>query len=187
MTTPNFSLFTDQPRWDDLHSMKRIAITHEKFLQEGLPAALHVNARTERDWERWTEYIRLRCEVTHVAFEFQTGAGWSGRIDWQAAQLLNLAKGAGRPLHLVIRAAGSDILPGLITTFGDTTVLDTASFVKAVYRQRGIETACGKIEWETSLTAPNALVDPLLTHNWSLVSRSYDPVFGTAPVMNAAE
>lgn len=187
VTTPNFSLFTDQPRWDDLHSMKRIAITHEEFLREGLPAALHVNARTERDWERWTEYIRLRSEVTHLAFEFKTGAGWAGRIDWQATQLVHLAKGAGRPLHLVVRAAGADVLPGLVTAFGDATVLDTTSFMKAVYRQRGIETANGKIDWETSLTAPNAPVDEILTHNWSLASRSYEPVFGTAPVMNAAE
>lgn len=125
--------------------------------------------------------------MTHVAFEFQTGAGWAGRIDWQAAQLVHLAKGAGRPLHLLVRAAGADVLPDLITAFGEITVLDTTSFMKAVYRQRGIETASGKIDWETSLTAPNAPVDELLTHNWSLVSRSYDPVFATAPVMRAAE
>jgi hypothetical protein len=75
VTTPNFSLFIDQPRWDDLHSQKRIMIVHEEFLSEGLPAALHVNARTERDWERWTEYIAARPELTHIAFEFATGAG----------------------------------------------------------------------------------------------------------------
>ena len=167
--------------------MKRIALTHEEFLREGLPAALHVNARTERDWERWTEYILLRSEVTHVAFDFKTGGGWAGRINWQAEQLVHLAKGADRPLHLVVRAASMDILPGLITVFSVITVLDTTSFMKAVYRQRGIETAVGKIEWETSLTAPNAPVDELLTHNWSLVNRSYDPVFGKTPITFAAE
>lgn len=52
VTTPNYSLSIDQPRWDDLHSLKRIAIVHEEFLNEGLPAALHVNARTDKDWER---------------------------------------------------------------------------------------------------------------------------------------
>lgn len=187
VTTPNFSLFTDQPRWDDMHSMKRIALTHEEFLREGLPAALHVNARTERDWARWTEYIRLRSEVTHVAFEFRTGAGWAGRIDWQAAQLAGLAQGARRPLHLVVRAAGGNILPRLVSAFGEATVLDTTSFIKAVHRQRAVETASGRIDWETSLTAPNAPVDELLAHNWTLVRRSYGPVFGTAPVMNAAE
>jgi len=35
VTTPNFSLFTNHPRWDDLHSMKRIAIVHEGFLRLG--------------------------------------------------------------------------------------------------------------------------------------------------------
>ena len=187
VTTPNFSLFTDQPRWDDLHSMKRIALTHEEFLRERMPAALHVNARTERDWERWTEYIRLRSEVTHVAFEFKTGAGWAGRIDWQVAQLTALAQGAGRPLHLVVRAANGNVLPRLVSAFGATTVLDTTSFIKAVHRQRAIETANGRIDWETSVTAPDVPVDALLAHNWSLVRRSYGPAFGAAPVMNAAE
>ena len=187
VTTPNFSLFTDQPRWDDMHSMKRIAHTHEEFLREGMPAALHVNARTERDWDRWTEYIRSRSEVTHVAFEFRTGAGWAGRIDWQASQLAGLAQGAGRPLHLVLRAAGGDVLPRLVSAFGETTVLDTTSFMKAVHRQRAVETTTGRIKWETSLTVPNTPVDELLAHNWSVVRRSYDSVFGTAPVMNAAE
>lgn len=187
VTTPNFSLFTDRPRWDDMHSMKRIAITHEEFLREGMPAALHVNARTDRDWERWTEYILLRSEVTHVAFEFATGAGWAGRIEWHADQLARLAEGVGRPLHLVVRAASGNVLPVLVSAFSHTTVLDTTSFIKAVHRQRAVVTDSGRIEWETSPTPPNAPVDELLAHNWSVVSRSFDPVFGKATVLHAAE
>ena len=187
VTTPNFSLFTDQPRWDDMHSMKRIALTHEEFLREGMPAALHVNARTERDWARWTEYIRRRSEVTHVAFDFNTRAGWAGRIDWQVAQLTALAHGVGRPLHLVVRAAGRNVLPRLVSAFGGTIVLDTNSFMKAVNRQRAIETTNGKIDWETSRTAPNGPVDELLAHNWSLVRRIYDPVFDAARLRRAGE
>ena len=80
VTTPNFSLFSDRPRWDDLHSIKRIATTHEEFLQVGVPAALHLNARTERDWQTWTKYVKSRDEVTHVAFEFGTGAGRVDRL-----------------------------------------------------------------------------------------------------------
>ena len=171
VTTPNFSLFTDQPRWDNMYNMKRIAITHSEFLQEGLQAALHVNARTERDWERWTEYILARSEVTHIAFEFKTGAGWAGRIGWQATQLANLARGVGRPLHLVLRGGGPDILTSLVAAFHKTTVLETTSFMKAVHRQRGIRAADGSLKWETSLTAPKEPVDELLMYNWSLVSR----------------
>jgi hypothetical protein len=95
VTAPNYSLFTDQPRWDDLHSMKRIALVHQEFLNEGMPAALHVNARTERDWERWREFIVARPEITDLAFEFATGAGWAGRLDWHAEQLSHLAAAAG--------------------------------------------------------------------------------------------
>lgn len=51
-TSPNYSLFIDQPRWDDLHAMKRIAIVQSEFSHEGLPAALHVNGRTETDFQR---------------------------------------------------------------------------------------------------------------------------------------
>lgn len=185
VTTPNFSLFTDQPRWDDMHSMKRIAITHEEFLREGVRAALHVNARTERDWERWTEYILARSEVTHVAFEFKTGAGWAGRVGWQATQLANLARGVGRPLHLVLRGVGTDILTNLVAAFDKTTVLETMSFMKSVNRQRGTPAADGSLKWETSPTAPKEPVDELLMHNWALVRHSYDHVFSKFTVKHA--
>ena len=187
VTTPNFSLFTDRPRWDDLHSMKRIAITHEEFLRVGLAAALHVNARTEWDWERWTNYILQRSEVTHVAFEFTTGAGRVGRMDWHAEQLAKLAEGAGRPLHLVVRKIGGNVLDRLVSAFAQTTVLDTTSFIKTVRRQRALEAGPARLEWESSPTDLDEPVDELLTHNWSLVSRSFDAVFEKATVLHAAE
>ena len=183
VTTPNFSLFTDRPRYDDMHSMKRIAITHEEFLREGVAAALHVNARTERDWERWTEYILQRSEVTHVAFEFATGAGWRERMNWHVEQLAKLAQNVGRPLHLVVRKTSDDVLARLISAFCRTTVIDTTSFMRTVYRQRARETPSGRIDWISSPTPPNTPVDELLTHNWSVVSGSLDRVFGEATAL----
>ena len=168
-----------------MHSMKRIAITHEEFLREGVAAALHVNARTERDWERWTEYILQRSEVTHVAFEFTTGSGWAERMDWHAEQLAELAQNVGRPLHLVVRKISDDVLAGLVSAFCQTTVIDTTSFMRTVYRQRAIETPSGRINWESSPTVANAPVDELLTHNWSVVSQSFDEVFGVATALQA--
>ena len=187
VTTPNFSLFTDRPRWDDMHSMKRIAITHEEFLREGMPAALHVNARTERDWERWTEYILERREVTHVAFEFATGAGWASRVDWHADQLANLRLGVGRPLHLVVRQIRSDILLQLLSVFGEMTVLDSSLFMKTVMRQRAIETTSGRINWRPFPTSSNVSIDSLLKHNWAVVRQSYDSVFREAMVLLGSE
>lgn len=176
VTTPNFSLFLDQPRWDDLHSMKRIALVHEEFLSEGLPAALHVNARTDRDWDRWREYIAVRPEVTHIAFEFATGAGWADRIDWHAAQLVRLAAAARRPLHLVVRGGGK-VLAGLVAAFSGTTVLETSAFLKTVKRQRATLTASGLVSWRRSPTNEEETLDSLLTENWQVVAASYAGLF----------
>jgi hypothetical protein len=60
VTTPNYSLFLDRPRWDDMHAMKRIALMHEEFLAEGMPAALHVNGRTDSDFRHWGSYVTAR-------------------------------------------------------------------------------------------------------------------------------
>ena len=59
---------------DDLHSIKRIALVRSEFLDEGLPAALHVNGQSEADFKRWTDFLVARPEVTDVAYEFITGA-----------------------------------------------------------------------------------------------------------------
>lgn len=72
VTTPNFSLLADVPRFDNLHAMKRIALSWHELVCRGIPAALHLNARTDRDWERWTTFVKGRNEVQAVAFEFQT-------------------------------------------------------------------------------------------------------------------
>src|SRR5207249_4165551 len=51
------SMFLDVPRWDNLHNMKRIALCWSELVSRGLPTSLHLNARTDRDWERWIEFI----------------------------------------------------------------------------------------------------------------------------------
>ena len=189
VTTPNFSLFTDRPRTDDMHSVKRIATTHEEFLREGLIAALHVNARTERDWERWAEYISRREEVTHVSFEFGTGPGRVGRINWQTNQLTNLAYNVGRALHLTVRGvgAGSGILLRLFESFDETTFLESTSFMKTIKRQCAVQASPHKIRWEKSLTAPGTPLDELLDHNWAFVSQEYESRLGHATVAQTSE
>lgn len=161
-TTPNYSLFTDSPRWDDLHAMKRIALVHQEFLSEGLPAALHVNGRTETDFKRWTEYIAARPEVTHVAYEFTTGTGSVGRREQHAAWLCELANALHRPITLLVRG-GIAMLPMLATTFSHVTLIDTSSIMKAVYRQRASLTR--GLRWESAPTRIGQAVDDLFHHN----------------------
>lgn len=172
VTTPNYSLFTDQPRWDDLHSIKRIAITHEEFLSEGLPAALHVNARTEKDWERWTDYVAGRPEVTHLAFEFSTGAGYVDRIQWHRDQLIKLAGAVERPLHLIMRG-GAKLLYHLAVAFPNITLLETSLFMKTKSRQRAVLFGPGKVAWESSPTETSETIDTLLAENWNVITASY--------------
>jgi hypothetical protein len=163
-TTPNFSLFVDVPRQVDLHAMKRIALVHEEFLAEGLPAALHVNGRSDTDFRRWGAYVRARPEVTHLAYEFTTGTGRSDRRDQHAAWLAQVAGEAGRPLHLLVRG-GIDLLPRLTPVFNRVTVLETWTFMKTMKRQRALLARNGHMKWQPSPTAMGAPLDTLFTHN----------------------
>ncbi|MCR9193749.1 MAG: hypothetical protein NXH88_03400 [Hyphomonas sp.] len=164
VTTPNYSLFIDRPRQDDLHAIKRIAIVHEEFLREGMPAALHTNGRTEADFARWAEYIAARPEITHIAYEFTTGTGWAGRREQHAAWLSAMAEAAARPLHLVVRG-GADVLPVLATAFAGVTVLDTSIFMKTMMRRRAYPKSNASLGWRDAPTAPGAPVDELFAEN----------------------
>jgi len=167
-TTPNYSLFIDAPRWDDMHAMKRIAIVHHEFLSEGLPAALHVNGRTHTDFRRWTEFVADRPEITHVAYEFTTGTAWAGRQDLHTEWLCGLAAGVGRPLSLVLRG-GIDVLPKLARAFGTVTLLDTSSFIKTMMRQRA--SLNGRLDWVSAPTEAGAPIDELFAENMQAVQK----------------
>lgn len=164
-TTPNYSLFVDRPRWDDLHAMKRIAIAHGEFLDAGMPAALHVNGRTDRDFERWAEFILAHPEVTHLSFEFTTGTGRPTRRRQHAAWLCEVAKTVGRPLHLLVRG-GSDLLPELCEAFAGVTFLETTAFLKTMMRFHAVKGE--KVSWWLYPTAARQLLDDLFETNWEI-------------------
>ncbi len=163
-TSPNYSLFVDQPRWDDLHSMKRIAIVHSEMLNEGFPAALHVNGRTETDFYRWTEFIKARPEIRILAYEFATGTGWIGRREIHVEWLTRLAKDVGRPLDIIIRG-GIELIPTLAKAFARVTFIDTAAFMRTMKRRRAVLTEGSKLLWRASPTEIGAPLDDLLNEN----------------------
>lgn len=163
-TVPNYSLFIDQPRWDDLHSMKQIAIVHSEMLNEGLPAALHVNGRTEADFRRWAEYIRSRPEIQILAYKFATGTGWIGRREIHVEWLSALARDVGRPLDLIMRG-GIELVPKLGKAFSHITVIDTAAFMRTMKRRRAVVMEFGKLRWLAAPTPIGAPLDELLNYN----------------------
>lgn len=179
VTTPNYSLFIDRPRWDDLHAMKRIAIIHEEFLREGLPAALHVNGRTESDFRRWAEYLRDRTEITHLAYEFTTGTGWAGRQHQHALWLAELATATERPIHIVLRG-GLDVLPILARAFVGLTVLDTSIFMKTMKRQLAYSRDNCALDWKGSPTVRGAPIDGLFAENCRIVEAWLDHVISAS-------
>ena len=174
-TTPNYSLFIDQPRWDNLHAMKRIGLVHEEFLSEKLPAALHVNARSETDIHRWTNYVGDRSEVTHVAYEFSTGTGWAGRQEVHADWLAGMARAVGRPLHLIVRG-GLSVLPILARSFAQVSVIETSIFMKTIKRQRALMDDTGALVWQPALTPAGAPLDRMLAENYRIVESFLRPI-----------
>jgi hypothetical protein len=169
ITVPNFSLFTNVPRLDNMHAMKRIALSWSAIMRSGMQAALHVNARTIHDYERWAAFIRQRPEVQVIAFEFGTGCGHGSRIHWHVRNLCALADEAGHPLTLVLRG-GLGYLRQLRSKFSRVVMLDTDSFRRTVNRQLGRVTPSGKIHWSTQPTEAQAPLDDLLAHNVRVVA-----------------
>jgi hypothetical protein len=163
VTTPNFSLMVDRPRWDDLHSMRRIASVYHELVSEGQPAALHLNGRTQEDFSRWTEYVAAHPEVTHVAYEFTTGAKNLTRMHQHVRWLIDLAKGAGRRLSIVLRG-GVQVIPHLSKYF-DIIFIDTSPFEKAQHRELALINADGQRRWIKRMTPHGVPIDDLFHEN----------------------
>lgn len=164
ITPPNFSVLTDVPRTDNLHAMKRILIATIEMMHAGLPTALHVNARTERDYERWMQLIAERPEIQCLAVEFATGAGRGERLDWHVAQLTHLAQHVPHPLRLVVRG-GMRALEPLRKAFAAVMMIDSHAFSKTNRRQQAHFRPDGKLVWRSQRTAPGAPLDDLLQQN----------------------
>jgi hypothetical protein len=163
-STPNFSVFSDVPRWDNFHAMMRIGICWQEMTDAGIPTALHVNARSHRDWERWTAFVRERPEVTAIAYEFATGAAGSSRMAYHVEQLRHLADHVNRPLTLVVRG-GFNALSGLRKSFAHITMVDSTTHMKTVNRKIAIARANGRIQWKDAPGRPKVDVARLLEHN----------------------
>jgi len=163
VTTPNFSLMVDRPRWDDLHSMERIADVFHEFVSEGVACALHVNGRAQRDFERWSEYVGAHPEVTHLAYEFTTGAKSPSRMRQHTQWLIQIAKTSGRRLGLVLRG-GIQVVDQLAPHF-DVTFVDTSPFEKAHHRYVAYVDGQGQRRWFKRHTPLGEPIDKLFDEN----------------------
>ncbi|MEX2630740.1 MAG: hypothetical protein WD341_12445 [Tistlia sp.] len=171
ITSPNYSVLNDVPRTDNLYAMKKILLAWCEMMSAGVRTALHINARTERDYERWAELIRVRPEIETIAFEFGTGCGRGDRIEWHVAQLTHLAQFVGRPLGLIVRGGGRKLLE-LRSAF-EVTLLDTDGFSRTYRRRKAYFAPDGRLKWARFLTRPDEPLDELIAHNISCVRAYY--------------
>jgi hypothetical protein len=165
VTTPNFSLALTEVRPTQMHAMSRIALAHHDFIKGGVPAALHLGATTERDYERWGDFIAPRDEITHVAVDFSTGPARAERRDFHLDCLQALAVRVPRPLHLVLKGRVDAIAP-LARSFAGVTYIDTTAFQKTMRRRRLRLNADGELRESAFSTAPGEKLDDYWEENW---------------------
>lgn len=141
--TPNFSLFSDAPRTQDLHSIKRIAICTERIAACGIAPILHLNARTPHDYKRWGDLLS-RSPVDLVAFEFHSMP--KRQIDFHLDQLCHLQSITKRPLTILARGISSPlVLERLARVFSRVVFVDTHAIQASrrryyiIERGRGLE------------------------------------------------
>lgn len=164
VTSPNFSLFLDHPRHDDMHAMKRIALLFAEFQSHGMACALHPNGRTETDFERWGRFIAARDEIQVISYEFITGTSRKNRIAFHLEQLAKISEKAGRDLDIILRGDAS-VIPVLQKSFRRVIYIETTSFIKSINRQRAIRVQNNALTWVSSPTEVGEPIDPLFAHN----------------------
>lgn len=169
ITTPNYSVFVDVPRWDNIYNLRRIELSWREIDAAGITSALHLNARTEHDYHRLAALVG-ESGLTTVAFEFGTGAGWANRIEWHIEQLCHLAQLAPQPLQLLTRGGGQ-FRSVLEEHFAQVVLLDTDAFLKTLKRRRALETASGDLQWVLHRLPKGFPLDELLKHNIDAVSK----------------
>lgn len=179
VTCPNYSLCLDWPRTGDLAAMKRIALCYEEFAEAGQSAALHVNGRTDFDFHRWGKFLAKHPSITHVSYEFTTGAGRQSRRDMHIAWLAELPDRAGRPLDIVVYG-DSAVARTLANHYRSVTWIETTSFIKAVHRQKAVRSGNDRLSWDNAPTPESAPIDDLVADNiaetaaWFRLHRSPD-------------
>jgi hypothetical protein len=178
-TTPNFSMVLDVPRSDNLHSMQRIAIIYSEMSSAGLPTALHVNGRTDYDFERWARFLQDHKSINALSYEFITGSGLDYRRNKHGDWLNGLIADSGRDVHLIIRGNPESLT--VLDSKYTLTYIETTSFVKAINRQESVRSGNAKLIWNTSENADAFDVSGALEHTVHEVSESLScryPVLG---------
>jgi hypothetical protein len=166
VTSPNFSVYNNVPRSENLYNIKRTALVAQELLELRVPIAIHINACTETDYFRYSEFLAARPEFEAISFEFITGPGYPSRISWHVKKLIELSNFVARPLQLVIRGGTSTLGP-LSKAFPNILAIDSDPLQCALRRKRMIFGNDGRVRYVDNKLPKGEPVDDLLVQNAS--------------------
>jgi len=167
ITIPNFSFFSDAPRFHHLYNRGRLQACLNELADAGVPVVPHIHALTSGDLTYWLAWLRKHPEVRHVCREFQTGND-EDAVD----ELARLQDDVGRALHPVI-VGGARFAARLRGRFAHFTIVDSRPFMAALHRRRAVDRD-GLLDWKPYPTRTRREVGALLKHNIELYSESFE-------------
>lgn len=164
LTTPNYSVYNNVPRPENLYNIKRILLFAQEFLAAGIPTALHINACTDADYDRYAEYLLNRPEYQAISFEFITGPGYPSRQWWHIRKLIELQNRLHRQFQLVLRG-GTKALSALSGAYSNIVVVDSDPLHRALHRQRMILGNDGRVKVVKNHLPEGHPIDELFAQN----------------------
>jgi hypothetical protein len=163
-TSPNFSVYNNVPRPENLYNIKRIGLISYEFLAAGVPTALHINACTDTDYDNYARFLSTHTEFEAISFDFITGPGYPSRLWWHTGKLIDLRNRIGRPVQLVLRG-GTRALSALSGAYSNIVIVDSDPLHKALHRQRMIFGNDGHISVVKNPLPAGMPVDDLVKQN----------------------
>jgi hypothetical protein len=164
LTSPNFSVYNNVPRTENLYNIKRNALIAQEFLERRVPVALHINACTDTDYLRYAKFLTERPEFEAISFEFITGPGYPSRVGWHVKKLIDLSTIVARPLQLILRGGTSTV--GILSrVFANLIVIDSDPLQRALRRKRMIFGNDGRMKYIDNRLPEGEPIDNLLVEN----------------------
>lgn len=163
VTIPNFSFFSDYPKWHILYNRKRLLLTMERLSAAGVAVIPHLNALTQADWDFWLGFMREHEAVALVVKEFQTGNRPKKPGDESFDQLVRCQERLGRPLHPILVGA-SRYYREAQEAFKTFSILDSRPFLQTLNRTRLVQRN-GQWAFDSNPLPHGQPVDELLAYN----------------------
>ncbi len=161
---PNFSMFLDVPRPDNLFNIKRQLICISELSAAGVSVVPHISATMPYDWDNWRAFLNEHIDIQHIAFNFQTGYSKPAEGKKALVNLVQLQQNLGRDLSLIM-IGGSQFLTDATLHFAGLTVIDSIPFMKSMMRRRLVMNGPDKRHWVKHPTSLGTPIDDLLQMN----------------------